>query len=524
MQKSRTMNKNYLIILLFIISNSVLSQENWTIYNASNSDLTFDVISDIEFDSEGNKWIASLFNNGGAGIAKFNDSNWTIFNTNNYQGTSDIHRIEFTTGILEGWVSVFATTLVHFSDGTETTIYSNHDSSINKLTIDIPINATDFQIDYYIEDASSVDMVFFNTNTNDMVHQETISGQIDFNYDYTFFTNIQTNQIIDITIDNLDNKWLGTWQNGIIKYDDTDWINFTTSNSGLPNNQINSIANDNNGNIWIGTSSGLTKFDGTNWTNYNTTNSNLPTNSIVSIAIDNNNNVWLTTINELVEFTGNNWNIYNDSSVGNYFGGSNSLRIDSDNKKWMSAGYGIKSFDGINWAYFDYFGANNSCLLDCQTTSLAIDVNSNIWLGTQQECSNGGLLNFSECNSYLVSNSDLPSNSVLSLNIDDNGIKWIGTSNGLAKLDNQSLSINENSFVDINILFYPNPINNYLNVKIENKLIDSKYSIFEINGKTIKKGNLKNNLNTINLEQLNKGVYFLKIEKEDLIRTIKIIK
>ena len=103
---------------------------------------------------------------------------------------SDIHRIEFTTGVLQSWVSVFATTLVHFSDGSETTINSNHDSSTNKLTVDIPINATDFQIDYYIEDLSSVNMVFLNTNTNDIVHQEIFSGQIELNYDYTFFTNI----------------------------------------------------------------------------------------------------------------------------------------------------------------------------------------------------------------------------------------------------------------------------------------------------------------------------------------------
>jgi ligand-binding sensor domain-containing protein len=366
-------------------------------------------------------------------------------------------------------------------------------------------------------------MVLFNSNTNDIVHQETFSGQMDFNYDYTFFTNIPTNQIIDITIDNLDNKWLGTWQNGIIKYDNTDWINFTTSNSSLPNNQINSIANDSNGNIWIGTSSGLTKFDGTNWTNYNTTNSNLPTNSVVSIAIDNNNNVWLTTANELVEFTGSIWNIYNNNSIGNWFGGANSLRIDSDNKKWFSAGYGIQSFDGTNWEYFNYLGTNNSCLLDCQTTSLALDVNADIWIGAQQECNSGGLLNFSECNSYLTSNSELPDNSILSLNIDDNGIKWIGTFNGLVKLDNQSLSTNENNF-DLTIQFYPNPVNNYINLRIQDKLIDSMFSIFEINGKIIKKGKLNSNLNTINLEELSKGVYFLKIEKDDLTQTIKIIK
>lgn len=518
------MNKKSLIILFFIISNSMLSQENWTIYNTSNSDLTFDGISDIEFDSEGNKWIASYYNWGAAGIAKFDDSNWTIFNTNNSIGISDMHKIEFTTGVLESWVSVFATTTVNFSDGTEITINSDHDYLTNKLTIDIPINATDFQIDYYIEDSSSVDMVFFNTNTNELVHQETFSEQLDFSYNYTFFTNIQTNEIIDITIDNLDNKWLGTWQNGIIKYDGTDWINFTTSNSDLPHNNIQCITNDSNGVIWIGTYSGLTKFDGTNWTNYNTSNSNLPTNFIHSIAIDNDNNVWLSTGYGLIEFTGNNWNIFNDSDYSfNFVGGPNSLRIDSDNKKWMSALYGISSFDGINWEHFDYFG-NNSCLLDCQTSSLAVDVNNDIWIGTVNECGNAGLLNFSECNSYQTSNSDLPDNNILSINIDENGIKWIGTLNGLAKLDNQSLSTNDNSFGNINIKFYPNPVNNYINVKIENKLIGSEYSIFDITGKTIKRGKLKNNQNVIKLKYINEGVYLLNIQKGNLTQTLKIIK
>lgn len=517
------MNKIYLIILTFIISNPMFSQESWTIYNTSNSDLTFNVISDIEFDSQGNKWVSSWYNNGGAGIAKFDDTNWTIFDTSNSQGTSDVYKIEFSTGVLEGWVSVGATTLVHFADGTETTINSNHDYTTNVLTIEIPINATDFQIEYYIEDSSSVDMVFYNSNTSNIVNQETFSGQMNFNYNYTFYTNIVTNQITDISIDNIDNKWLGTWQNGLIKFDNTNWTNFTTSNSDLPNNQINCVANDNNGNIWIGSASGLTKFDGNVWTNYNVSNSDLPTNSIVSIAIDENNKVWLTTANELVEFTGSSWNIYNNSD-GNWFGGANSLKIDSNNIKWTSAGYGIKSFDGTNWEYFNYLGSNNSCLLDCQTTSLAIDINNDIWIGAHQECNNGGLLNFTQCNDYLTSNSDLPDNSILSLNIDSNGVKWIGTFNGLAKLETQALGVNENIFNDLKLKVYPNPIDNYINVNIDNELIDSKFSIYNIDGKEIKKGTLKNEVNRIDLTNLSKGVYILTIEKKSMKKTIKLVK
>ena len=41
--------------------------------------------------------------------------------------------------------------------------------------------------------------------------------------------------------------------------------------------------------------SGLAKFDGTNWTVYDTTNSGLPDNAVVSLAIDGSD-IWIGTI------------------------------------------------------------------------------------------------------------------------------------------------------------------------------------------------------------------------------------
>ena len=52
---------------------------------------------------------------------------------------------------------------------------------------------------------------------------------------------------------------------------------YNTSNSGLPNNSICSISIDSVGNKWIGTfGGGLIKFDNTIWTVYNTSNAGLP--------------------------------------------------------------------------------------------------------------------------------------------------------------------------------------------------------------------------------------------------------
>lgn len=501
------------------------AQDVWTTYDTTNSNLTFDIISDIEFDSQGNKWVASWFNTGGKGIAKFDDTTWTIYSTENTQASNDIHTIEFTTGPLEAWVSVSATTTIHFANDSQTIITSEHDYTNNILTIEIPKNATNIQVDYYIEDASvDVEMNFYNNFTKEVIYQNTFSDENEYQYSYASFNNIATNQIIDIAIDALDNKWLGTWKDGLILFDDINWTNYTTSNSDLPNDNINCVATDYNNNVWIGTASGLTKFDGNVFTTYTTSNSNLPSNAIKAIAIDDNNTVWLTTANELIEFTGTDCAIFNDDATGNWFGGTNSLVIDENNVKWMSAGYGVKSFDGSDWKYYNYLSdSNNSCLLDCQTTTLAIDANNDLWLGAQQECNEGGLLNFSQCDAYITTNSDLPDNNILALKIDKEGTKWIGTFGGLTKIEKTTLSV-QNTLDNTKISFYPNPSKDNIFIDIEKVLIGSKFVIFDANGKKIKKGTLKNNQNKINIQELNEHLYFITIKNNENAKTLKFLR
>ena len=57
---------------------------------------------------------------------------------------------------------------------------------------------------------------------------------------------------------------------GVAKFDDIDWTIYNTSNSGLPDNGVYSIAIDNEGDKWFGTMrGGVAKFDNVNWTVYN---------------------------------------------------------------------------------------------------------------------------------------------------------------------------------------------------------------------------------------------------------------
>lgn len=518
----KNLTLNFFILFFCFIQSNIFSQTyNYTTYNNTNSGIGFNSVSDIEIENNGTLWLSSSYNNGGSGISKFDGTNWTNYNTNNQQGTNSIHKIEFSTGTLQSWVSVHATTIVNFANGTQTTINSNHNRSTNILTIEIPINAINFQIDYYIEDPSvSVNMNFYNLSNNNIIHQEIFSKTRDKEYDYVFFTNIGTNQVTDISIDNLNNKWIASSQNGLSKFDNYNWTNYNISNSSIPSNSINCIATDANNNVWIATNQGLTKFNGTTWITYNTSNSGISTNSINSVMVDDLNNIWLNSSNKLIKFDGSTWSIYTDNT---------SLHLRSilkikNNIVYLNGANGLIKFENNLFNHFSYFN-NSLCLIDCQIEDIDFDNQNNLWVGYFQECSNAGLQNFTNCTSYFSTNSGLPENNIFSLKIDNSNNIWIGTySSGLVKMSLNNLGLEEVSSVK-KLLIYPNPSKNTFTINnIENAFSDFEYKIIDLAGRIIKNGKSKFN-EQINIENLTSGNYIIQIETEDRkIATEKLIK
>lgn len=127
----------------------------------------------------------------------------------------------------------------------------------------------------------------------------------------------------DVLYDNSGNIWLA-WLNssslsisGIKRFDGTNWIQYQTSNSGLPSNSVSSIKQDSQGNYWIGTGGGLVKFDGTNWTVYNQSNSGICANGVGPIEIDGDT-IWAGTAVGISKFDGTNWTTYNNANSGLY--------------------------------------------------------------------------------------------------------------------------------------------------------------------------------------------------------------
>ncbi|MCX6151810.1 MAG: PEGA domain-containing protein [Ignavibacteriales bacterium] len=228
--------------------------------------------------------------------------------------------------------------------------------------------------------------------------------------------------------------------------DTTVWVNFKTSNSGLPSSYILSIAVDKNNLKWIGTDGGgLAVFDEKDWIIYATDNSPLPDNRINVLYIDDEDNIWIgTTSAGLVKFYNNSWTIYDKNNSGLPADMITALTKDKNGNLWIGTyNKGVAVFNSNSWKAYDI---DNSDLPSNYISSIAI-IDTNIWIGTRE-----GLVNFKpEGKSvfYNSTNSSIP-NRISALAVGVLGELYIGTiymgSNGIAILINNEFKLLDNIF------------------------------------------------------------------------------
>jgi len=70
---------------------------------------------------------------------------------------------------------------------------------------------------------------------------------------------------------------------------------------------------------------------------------------------------------------------------------------------------------------------------------------------------------------------------------------------------------------------FPNPTENMLNMKTEAELIGSEFVLLDVSGKVTYSGILNGLTHNISLQNLSRGVYFLRLQ-DKLEQSIKIVK
>ena len=291
-----------------------LSNGSWINYSTSNSGISDNDVRQSAFDTSGNLWVTSWKN-----LNKFNvaTNSWTSFNVTG-QSLDILYSVEVdnqnriwvgTDGGSNAWEGLYMFNGINWSfyNPTNTSLTGRW---ITKLKKDLngKIWGCHFQGLFEINDTIITNHLLQSAGFGATL----LATSVDF--------------------DSYNNKWVSVYDGGIAKFDGSTWIIYNTSNSGLPDNKIWSIAVDHNNVVWIGTETqGLVRFDGTTWTSYNTSNSVITNNRIDALSVDQLNNLWITpNYGGLI--------VHNDGGVSGisgmvYYDANNNNLFDSNEQK-----------------------------------------------------------------------------------------------------------------------------------------------------------------------------------------------
>jgi len=225
-----------------------------------------------------------------------------------------------------------------------------------------------------------------------------------------------------------------------------DWEIFTKEDSGTQNYAY-SLLSDGNDGIWIGNNRGLIHFHANKtWTIFNTDNSELPNNKILSLTSDGNNGIWIGTEEGLAHFhtDGTTWSIFNTENSDLPSNSIFSIQPDKNGNIWIKTSNNFPYNGSYDLTHFhtndntwSVFNIENSELKDSQIGSIQSDNNGGIWLGTSKGIANlksdENTLEFFSSND-LIKKSTLPSNDIKTISSNKDGI-WIGTDNGWSRLN-----------------------------------------------------------------------------------------
>lgn len=265
---------------ILIASGGNLSKYNtsgWQRFQAPLYGPFANLVYDIEFDSENIPWIL-LVN----GIAKFDNENFSFYdhigNTGTYDYLPRTLGIDITDRI---WMGTDDEGIYIF-DGTS---WSNFNTSNSALTSN-NINDIERDINGDIWIACGLSGGLYQIENNNWTHYHNQNTELPQN---------TSNWVYEIEIDQYNNKYLGTHSLCIFEDPFESWTIYNTTNSGLPQIDVDAIAIEENGTLWIGTGNGLAKLVDGQWTIYNQSNSPITDNTISDIFIDSDNNKWIGT-------------------------------------------------------------------------------------------------------------------------------------------------------------------------------------------------------------------------------------
>jgi len=243
---------------------------------------------------------------------------------------------------------------------------------------------------------------------------------------------LNSNEVSSLCQDRNGNLWIGAWWGGVSKYDGRSLTNYSNA-QGLSSDIVNSIFEDRSGSIWICTiNAGVNKFDGRNITHYST-KEGLSNNYVFNMIQDKNGDIWLATLNGLNRYDGRSFTQYT-TAQGLPSNDIRSMLEDSKGNLWFGTKGGLVRFDGHT---FQNYTSALDLNKDTEVVSILEDSEGDIWFAT-----NIGLFKYDgRYISLFTRKSGLSSNSISTITKDKNNNLWLGTPDaGANRYDGKSFT------------------------------------------------------------------------------------
>ena len=249
--------------------------------------------------------------------------------------------------------------------------------------------------------------------------------------------------------DRFNRLWLGSFDAGLVMYDisNRNFEQFTVANSGLANDYITDIREDDKGKIWVGADGGLSQYlENRFFASYYSESGNdksLTSNTVVDIFFDSENRMWVSTrLGGLCVFDKDRYGfdhfVHNPQDPASLSNNKTAGYLEDRNGNVLVAtdGSGIDTFNPRSGKFSRFLDAESG-LTNNKTLAMAIDKNGNLWIGMWAGGINVYNFETGEIRKYLNNPSDpnsLSGNHILEVFSDRAGEIWIGTwRNGICK-------------------------------------------------------------------------------------------
>jgi len=205
-------------------------------------------------------------------------------------------------------------------------------------------------------------------------------------------------------------------------------LNSWTSEDGLPQNTVTSIAQTRDGYLWFGTEDGLARFDGLTFTAFDPGNiPELKSSIILALYVDSHDNLWIGTWGGMVRFKDGKFTSFTtaDGLANNIV---RAFCEDKNGTLWIATdGGGLNAFKDEKFTTY----TTNDGLSRNKVMTVYEDREGYLWIGTYEGT---GLTRFKDGEFTTFSKKDgLTDNTVWVIHEDRDGNLWIGTSKGLNK-------------------------------------------------------------------------------------------